>query len=181
MTRADAVRAAGAMTLTGWPLLAFVCAFSIALISVTMIMWNRWPTGWALAPRQGCLLLLMVTGAILAADVVNREFGFYASFDDLLGRLPSVAVMPCPGRSRGTSPGLVRGRIERVRPTGSVSGISRDALVDLRAAYVAPAAVHGHFPVIGLFWSKACPTAFEWLVGHLPVPTPSLSPRDLGG
>ncbi|MGW3360964.1 alpha/beta hydrolase [Streptomyces bungoensis] len=139
------------MALTGGPLLAILCAFSIALIAVTMIMWNRWPTGWALVPRLGCLLLLMVTGAVLAADAVNREFGFYTSFDDLLGRPTPVAVLSCPGGSGSASPGLVHGRIERVRLTGSVSGVSRDALVYLPAVYLAPAAVHRRFPVIELF------------------------------
>ncbi|MCX4790605.1 MULTISPECIES: alpha/beta hydrolase [unclassified Streptomyces] len=151
MTGAGTVRAAEVMELTGWPFLAVLCACSIALITVTMMLWNRWPARWALVLRLGCLLLLMITGAAVSADVVNREFGFYASFDDLLDRLPPVAVTHCPGGSDGATPGLVRGRIERVRLAGSDSGISREALVYLPATYASPVGVHRRFPVIELF------------------------------
>lgn len=149
--RRRTVRAAEVMELTGWPFLAVLCACSIALITVTMMLWNRWPARWALVLRLGCLLLLMITGAAVSADVVNREFGFYASFDDLLDRLPPVAVTHCPGGSDGATPGLVRGRIERVRLAGSDSGISREALVYLPATYASPVGVHRRFPVIELF------------------------------
>ncbi|GGY87103.1 esterase [Streptomyces olivaceoviridis] len=151
MISAGPFRTAGLMTLTGWPFLALLCAFAIALITVTMMMWNRWPTGWAPVLRLGCLLLLMVTGAVVTADVVNREFGFYTSFDDLLGRLPPVATTPCSADNGRPPAAPAHGRIEHVRLAGSVSGISRDALVYLPAVYASPAAAHSHFPVIELF------------------------------
>ncbi|MEU2556791.1 alpha/beta hydrolase-fold protein [Streptomyces sp. NPDC013313] len=151
MISAGPFRTAGLMTLTGWPFLALLCVFAIALITVTMMMWNRWPTGWAPVLRLGCLLLLMAAGAAMTADVVNREFGFYTSFDDLLGRLPPVTTTPCSADNSRPPAAPAHGRVEHVRLAGSVSGISRDALVYLPAVYASPAAAHSHFPVIELF------------------------------
>jgi hypothetical protein len=42
-----------------------------------------------LSPALLCLLLVMLAGTGLAADMVNRSFDFYTSFSDLLGHAAS--------------------------------------------------------------------------------------------
>jgi S-formylglutathione hydrolase FrmB len=96
-----------------------------------------------------CLLSVMVAGAVLAAAVVNRTYGFHTSLDDLLGRVPA----------QGTVAGLVparvaenaKGRVIRVRLDGARSGVSRGALVYLPAAYFQKSQVGRRFPVLELF------------------------------
>jgi hypothetical protein len=137
------------MDLTGLPFLLVLIAAAATLVAVTMLVWNRWSRWWAYPMRVVCLLSVMVAGAVLAAAVVNRTYGFYTSLDDLLGRVPV----------QGTVAGLVparvaenaKGRVIRVRLDGARSGVSRGALVYLPAAYFQKSQVGRRFPVLELF------------------------------
>ena len=42
-------------------------------MGATMLLWNRWRWPWAVPVRLLCLLLMMFAGAVLAADLVNRD------------------------------------------------------------------------------------------------------------
>jgi enterochelin esterase-like enzyme len=136
------------MDLTGLPFLLLLIAAGATLLAGTMLLWNRWPGRWAFPMRLLCLLLVMAAGAVLAADVVNRTYGFYASLDDLLGRLPAPRGMvagPVPER------GVPDGRAIRVRLPGTRAGVSREGLVYLPAAYFQRSAAGQRFPVLELF------------------------------
>jgi enterochelin esterase-like enzyme len=93
----------------------------------------------------------MAAGAVLAADVVNRSYGFYSSVDDLLGRVPAnvggvAGPLPDPRIAANQ-----RGRVIQVRLGGARARISREALVYLPAAYSNPSQARRRFPVIELF------------------------------
>ena len=171
------------MALTGLPFLVVLIGAAVVLIGATMLLWNRWPWPWAFPARVLCLLLLMAAGAVLAADVVNREYGFYTSFDDLLGRVPvqgtivSAAGPSAAGggggwhvlyRSGGAwtaqasdGAGDARGRVIQVWLAGARSGVRRHALVYLPAAYFQPSQAGHRFPVIELFHGYPG-TPFNW-------------------
>ena len=129
------------MTFIGLPFLVILIAVAAALVAATMLLWNRWPRWWAFPMRLLCLLLVMASGVVVAADVVNRSYGFYSSLDDLLGRVPAQVVLPASAK----------GRIVQVRLGGARSGVTRDALVYLPAAYFQPSQARRRFPVLELF------------------------------
>src|SRR6266508_4324985 len=139
------------MALTGLPFLFVLIAVAATLMAVTMLLWNRWRYWWAYPMRLLCLLCVMAAGAMLAADVVNRTYGFYTSLDDLLGRVPANAganTAPVPDLR---VPANERGRVVQVRLGAARAGITRDAQVYLPAAYFQPSQTRRRFPVIELF------------------------------
>jgi enterochelin esterase-like enzyme len=157
------------MALTGLPFLVVLIIAAAALMGATMLLWNRWPWPWTIPMRPLCLLLLMAVGAALTGTIVNRDYGFYTSFNDLFGHEPAGGtVVTVEGPSAGDrsggwealdrsgGPGPVAGaygsgRIVRVRLDGARSGISRDGFVYLPAAYFQPSQAQRRFPVIELF------------------------------
>ncbi|MGC0416953.1 alpha/beta hydrolase [Embleya sp. AB8] len=145
------------MTLTGTTLLVLLAVFAVAVIAATMALWNRWP-GWTAFPlRLLSLLLVMLSGVLLAADLVNREFGFYTSFNDLLGRAPPPAsaaeLLPTAPPALPTGP-QEHGQLVHDRLPGPRARVVRNALVYLPAAYFDPAQPNRHFPVVELFHGR---------------------------
>ncbi|MYS82524.1 alpha/beta hydrolase [Embleya scabrispora] len=145
------------MTLTGIPFLVLLVVFAVAVMATTMVLWNRWP-GWGALPlRVLSLLLVMLSGVLLSADLVNREFGFYTSFGDLTGRAtpPAAAadLVPTPAPRIPTGP-REQGLIVRDRLPGPRARVVRDAIVYLPAAYFDPAQPTRRFPVIELFHGR---------------------------
>jgi enterochelin esterase-like enzyme len=139
------------MTLTGLPFLFLLIAVATTLMAVAMLLWNRWPRWWAYPMRLLCLLSVMTAGAVLAADVVNRTYGFYSSLDDLLGRVPAnVGIIAGPVHGLRVAESA-EGRVIRVRLGGARARVSRDALVYLPAAYFQPSQARRRFPVVELF------------------------------
>jgi S-formylglutathione hydrolase FrmB len=108
---------------------------------------------------------------VLAADIVNRDYGFYSSFNDLLGSVPVQGTVVSTAGPSGVDAGTgrhpfyrsgdvwptgdrgdaSRGRVIQVRLDGSRSGVRRDALVYLPAAYFQSSQPRRRFPVIELF------------------------------
>jgi S-formylglutathione hydrolase FrmB len=139
------------MTLIGLPFLVVLIVVAVTVVSATMLLWNRWPRWWALPMRLLSLLLVMASGVVVAADLVNRSYGFYSSLDDLLGRTPVqliVAARAAPDLDVATSE---KGRIVQVQLGGARSGVTREALVYLPAAYFQPSQARRRFPVLELF------------------------------
>src|SRR6266566_3134791 len=149
------------MALTGLPFLVVLIVAAAGLIGATMLLWNRWRWPWAVPIRLVCLLLMMVAGAALAGDLINRDYGFYSSFNDLLGRVPVQGTIVSTAGPSGLDsaqgwhalyrPGHGRGRVVEVRLDGARSGVRRYALVYLPAAYFQPSQARRRFPVIELF------------------------------
>jgi S-formylglutathione hydrolase FrmB len=140
------------LALTGLPFLVVLAGAAAAVVALTMLLWNRWPRWWAYPLRLLCLLLVMLAGTGLAADMANRSFDFYTSFSDLLGQAASGQRGPAvaePVQDWGLQDGARR--VIRVRLDGARSGLSREALVYLPAAYFQPSQASRRFPVIELF------------------------------
>jgi enterochelin esterase-like enzyme len=155
------------MALTGLPFLVVLIVAAAALMGTTILMWNRWPRPWAIPMRPLCLVVLMVAGAVLAGDIINRDYDFYTSFNDLLGREPvrgtiitaeghsaekgigGLGALDRPGRMAPARNG--HGRVVQVQLDGTRSGVNRVALVYLPAAYFQPSQARRRFPVIELF------------------------------
>ena len=118
------------MTIIGLPFLVVLIAVAATMVAATMVLWNRWPRWWAFPMRLLCLLLVMASGVAVAADVVNRSYGFYSSLDDLLGRVPApviVAARPVPDLHVAES---AEGRVVQVRLSSARgAGMTREALV----------------------------------------------------
>jgi enterochelin esterase-like enzyme len=139
------------MTLIGLPFLFVLIAVAAMLVAATMVLWNRWPRRWAFPMRLLCLLLVMASGVVVAADVVNRSYGFYSSVDDLLGRAPVQVIVASRADPDLDVAASAKGRMLQVRLSGARAGVTREALVYLPAAYFQPSQAKRRFPVLELF------------------------------
>ncbi len=154
------------MSLTGWPFLAALVTIAALLLAGVYLAWPRWPRRLALPGRLISLLLVMVMGATLAGDLLNRAFDFYSSFSDLLGNPPAAqafAVLDPPkaaAQVQFKDPNWLAGALANARHghgsllkvtfPGTRSGITRDGEVYLPAVYFRGARDR-YFGVIELF------------------------------
>jgi pimeloyl-ACP methyl ester carboxylesterase len=151
--------------LLGLPFLLLLLAVALLVLVGIALAWNRWP-GWSRWPARALsLVLVMVLGAVVAGDLVNRSFGLYGSFSELLGRPPSATepvgsfaaastarldVLTSDWVSTGQAAAAQgRGTVVKVRMAGPRSGFSRVGLVYLPAAYFDDA--NARFPAIEFF------------------------------
>lgn len=139
------------VSLTGLPFLLLLVAITVVVLSGVYWLWTRWPRRFALAGRLGSLFLVMVMGAALAGDLLNRQFDFYSSFSDLLGAPPGVQAFATLDPPKATAAvdvrygdwlalgrreaRLGRGTLLPVTYPGTRSGITRDGQLYLPAAY----------------------------------------------
>jgi enterochelin esterase-like enzyme len=154
------------VSLLGWPLLVLLCALAAGALALVGLLWTRWPAALRWPGRLVTLLLVMVMGAVLAGEVVNREYGLYSSFSELFAGpgtsfepVNSFAVRPQDaGLQMLTSNWVARGQsaaahgqgvLLDVRFDGRRSGISRRGLLYLPAAYFRGGS--SRFPVVEFF------------------------------
>lgn len=139
------------MDLLGLPFLILVVGFGLVMPVAVAFSWNRWPPPVCWPARVLSLVLVMVAGAMLAGAIVNRAFGLYGSFGELLDRpsrlepVGSFATAPDSAQFQVLTPDWQRaastqasqghGILLRVRLRGARSGVSRIGLVYLPAAY----------------------------------------------
>ncbi|TQS46088.1 alpha/beta hydrolase [Cryptosporangium phraense] len=150
------------MTLTGVPLLVLFVVGLVLALAGTVALWIRPPgpvLAWPL--RIACLALVIVLPIGLTADVVNRSLGFYSSWSDLLNS-PGDARLAAAAQLRHQqlpTADLHRAAELAARGHGSIvpwtipgpkSGITRNGLVYLPAAYFDRARPQQRFPVIEL-------------------------------
>ncbi len=148
------------MSLTGLPVLLALLAAAGAIWGATGWVWQRFAGLAALVVRSVMLLLVMASGAVLAADVANRQYGFYTSFAELTGGTGSaMAAAPNLGGSLDAAT-VARGRrlaqaghgtVVWLQLDGARSHTRRTGLVYLPAAYFTNAASSLRFSVIELF------------------------------
>lgn len=132
------------MGLTSLPLQLMAAVLAIGALTATVWMWPR------LAGRPGgrrWTAVLARTG-VLAGDqlltlaalglLVNNYFGFYGSWDDLLGTDPGTAAITIAGQGLQVldSHAVRGGRIEQVIMPGPTTHLSEQAYVFLPAAYL---------------------------------------------
>lgn len=148
------------MALTGLAFLLLLLMLAAILAAGTGLLWNRWQGLHALPVRAGGLLLIMVSGAVIAFDAVNRQYSFYTSFTELTGGQSTSAGAASAGDPALPAAVLARGRRAAVRGHGIIlpwqlagprSGISRRGLLYLPAAYFDRGRPALRFAVVELF------------------------------
>lgn len=147
------------MSLTGLGLLVVLLLVAVGVCWATGLLWQRFSGSVAFAVRAGMLMLVMVSGAVLCADVVNRHYVFYTSIGELIGG-HSVAPTARPladsldaattdlGRRRAR---VGHGTMVKVELDGARSHIRRPGFVYLPAAYFTGPGQQLRFPVLELF------------------------------
>ena len=155
------------MSLLGTGFLLAVGAVCLACLAGVWALWSRWP-GWLSVPgRAFGLVLVMAVGAALSGTVVNRQFGFYANWSDLLATSarsydpphsfaasagdPSLQILTKDWERVGAAAAKTgNGTMLRVVFAGPASGLSRPGLLYLPAAYFTGVAASA-LPVIEMF------------------------------
>lgn len=153
------------MDLLGLPFLVAVSTAVVAVLVGTAAGWSRWPGAVRWPARGLSLVLVMAAGAVLAGVVVNRSVGLYSSLGEVFGR-PAGAIHVGSFDVRPGSADLQiltadwlrlgrqdaaanRGTVVSARLAGPRSGIVRNGLVYLPAAYFTSPT--SRFPVLELF------------------------------
>ncbi|MEU6817422.1 alpha/beta hydrolase-fold protein [Streptomyces sp. NPDC046860] len=154
------------MGLTSNSTLAVAVAVAVVLFGLTLWLWPRLARrGWRALGGRVSLLLATQTALICSLAVAaNQTFGFYANWDDLLGRetdqgvlVDHSATVAASGPLRVVSvkspPGGVGsrastvGQVQKVDIVGRVSRIATPAYVYLPPEYFQPAFRTRTFPV----------------------------------
>ena len=161
------------MSLTGWPMLSAAALLVVGAPLATHTFWGRvrGPRTARLAARLAMIGLCQITAVLLGFVVVNNHYGFYSSWDDLLGRDSGPGVMVHRAAGAGWHRGG-HGLAPRVRPAGpnqdfepagngslatsfrgplSGLGSHNDVYVWLPPQYSDPAYAKSDFPVLMLF------------------------------
>lgn len=149
------------MGLTSGGFLAVLLVATAAAITATMLLWDRWWRPARFGLRLLSLLVLMGLGTLVAGDQINRSYGLYGSFSELVGN-PTVQLHVASTRpvtrlqaevvaaARRTA-ARGRGVVLRWRFVGHQSGITRGGYVYLPAAYFERTHPTERFPVVELF------------------------------
>lgn len=136
------------MRLTGLPLLV---ALAVALVAAAVVAGRR----HRLASAAALVGALLLAGTATAAGV-NRHFGYYRSWRDLVGvhspdlvSLPARADAPAVRREvAALHPRAGRGVLTHVRIPGPASGLTREGFVYLPPQYFQRAWADVRFPVV---------------------------------
>ncbi|MFC4056494.1 alpha/beta hydrolase [Actinomadura syzygii] len=152
------------MSLTGWPLAGLLIVAVAAALAAVAWGWGRFagPGVRRLAARLGVLVLCQALVILMALTLVNRHFGFYATWGELVGAAGIGAGRIVPEQGRGeTGTALVHrapevsvggsperdGRLDTVDIHGVRSGLDAHAYVYLPPQYFDRAAKDRRFPV----------------------------------
>ncbi|MFI9591615.1 alpha/beta hydrolase [Nonomuraea sp. NPDC052265] len=129
------------MGLTSIALLAAAAVLAVAALAGTVWVWPRL-AGRGLPPvlgRTGLLAACQTFTVAALALLVNYYFGFYGSWDDLLGADTGTAQITAAGAAAGLrvldSRAVPGGRIEEVVLPGATTHLSEEAYVFLPSAY----------------------------------------------
>ncbi len=148
------------MGLTSTATLFVLIGLTVAGVAGTVLRWNRL-TGHRPIHLAGRVVLVVgcqLCGLLLAACLVNRQFGFYSAWSDLLGRSATVAAAAPAVTARldnvyaaqlRTAYAAGHGSVVQFVIPGRASGVPpQRALVYLPAAYGDPSAGATRFPVV---------------------------------
>lgn len=171
------------MGLTGpWFFVTLVAAAAGA-VAGAVLLWPRIP-GARLArtaARVGLIVLCQATAVLIVMVGINNKFGFYASWDDLLGQANTggKGQASTAARARTTPPteaeltvafGSYGQGFQRATVHGARSGASGDVLVWTPPQYDERAYAHTRFPVIEVLHGlPGTPQSFlrGFRLGHL--------------
>ncbi len=144
------------LTSTWFTALLFVAA--IGAVAGAVLLWQRvrGPRPVRLAARLGMIVMCQLTAILVVMVVVNNQYGFYASWDDLLGSANSGG-RPTAGPGAPPTPAVPDYRakftaysqgFERATVRGWHSGTKGDVIVWLPPQYGKKEFAHTRFPVI---------------------------------
>ncbi|MDX3456288.1 alpha/beta hydrolase-fold protein [Streptomyces sp. ME02-8801-2C] len=153
------------MGLTSKTVLALAILAATLLFLGTIVFWPRLarPNWRAVGGRTALLLATQVAVFVSVGLAVNQSFGFYASWDDLLGKETDqgVVVDQSTGAHRGFQvlstqsvdvPGghlpRVGGQIQKIGVVGKKTGITSPAYVYLPPEYFQRQYAKRNFPVV---------------------------------
>ncbi|MEU7133536.1 alpha/beta hydrolase-fold protein [Streptomyces sp. NPDC046261] len=151
------------MGLTSQTFLLFLVVIAVALAALVMWLWPR-------AAKKGLPALLSRLGLLVVAQLgilsvllvaANNEFGFYSTWNELLGRNSSKQEVR-EGKDGKRPPALVvkgqesvglgqkekAGQVDRIEIRGPVSGLSMDGFAYLPPQYFQKGHENDRFPVI---------------------------------
>jgi enterochelin esterase-like enzyme len=137
------------MSLTGHVLELLLVAATIGLPVLAVWVRTRGPRWLRTGQRLGLVAVAQAVAVLLAFTVVNDQYVFFASWNDLLGRPSSAPAIVSVGGSRGPLRGADGGRLLQYRDfRGPSSGIKAPVLVHLPPEYDEPGYAHRAFPVV---------------------------------
>lgn len=145
--------------LTGRWFAGFLCAAAVAAVAGAVLLWPkvRGPRPVRAAARVGMIVLCQLTAVLVVMVTVNDQYGFYASWDDLLGSAnaggrataaaglyPQAPAVPdYRAKFRTLSQGFRQAAVR-----GWAAGTTGDVIVWLPPQYGAKEYAHTRFPVI---------------------------------
>ncbi|CAG7603949.1 alpha/beta hydrolase [Actinacidiphila bryophytorum] len=143
---------------SGW-FAALLIAAAVAAVAGAVLLWprTRGPRVLQVVLRIGMIVMCQVTAILVVMVTVNNEYGFYASWDDLLGHANSGGATRQAGRSGPPAPEVPDYGVkfasysqgfERATVHGWESGTKGDVIVWLPPQYAKPEFAHTRFPVI---------------------------------
>ncbi|MBM9507724.1 alpha/beta hydrolase [Actinacidiphila acididurans] len=144
------------MGLTGRWFAILLVAAAIGAVACAVLFWSRvrGPRAIRLAERVGLIFLCQITAIFVVMVLINNQYGFYASWDDLLGDAntggkptPTSTPTPAVPDYRATFASYSQG-FERASVRGWDSGTKGDVIVWLPPQYGKKEFAHTRFPVI---------------------------------
>ncbi|MFH8788482.1 alpha/beta hydrolase [Streptomyces roseoverticillatus] len=159
----------------------------IAVAVCVLVLW-QWPRAarkgpLALAGRVGLLVLTQVSILAVLLVAANKEFGFYSTWNELLGRTSSRQAMQ-PGTDGGKRPPALAvkgqesiglkgtrekaGQVDRIEIRGPVTGLSMDGYAYLPPEYFQKEHEKEKFPVVVVITGQ--PGVSKNLITQLKVP-----------
>ncbi|TDD64158.1 esterase [Actinomadura darangshiensis] len=175
------------MSLTGWPLTCLLIVAVVAVLAATVWGWGRLagPGVRRIAARAGALVVCQALVTLTVLAVVNRHFGFYGSWGEVVGaagvgsghlvqkqergggRVTADLIRRKPEVSIGGTPKR-DGRLDTVDIRGIRSGLHARAYVYLPPQYFQAGANQRRFPVSVVF--SGYPGAQRNLITQIKVP-----------
>jgi pimeloyl-ACP methyl ester carboxylesterase len=134
-------------------------AVAVAAVVAALLLWSkvRGPRPVRTAARVGMIVLCQVTAILVVMVTANDDYGFYASWDDLLGNANSGGRATGSPSATAATPAVPDYRVKfaaysegfrRATVRGWHSGTKGDVIVWLPPQYARPESAHTRFPVI---------------------------------
>nr|WP_237554581.1 alpha/beta fold hydrolase [Streptomyces sp. SID4948] len=139
-------------------LAVLLCAAAVAAVAGAVLLWSRirGPRAIRVALRVGMIVVCQLTAIFVVMVTVNNQYGFYASWDDLLGDA-NAGGRPAPAPGHTLAPVVPDYTVtftsysqgfRKATVRGWDSGTKGDVIVWLPPQYGKKEFAHTRFPVI---------------------------------
>lgn len=137
------------VSLAGYPLLIVLAVFALALPIALALGWRKLPHRLGAVILRVLVIILCQLLALAAVFVgVNRNFGFYDSWNDLLGRRQDPGAVAVADIGSLLADNGSQGQVKFLTVHGKVSGTTQQVLVWLPPQYFQKAYAKTNFPVL---------------------------------